>query len=123
MIVASIPLGDACPINLRGLPLGVMWRVYIPERPGFASRGLHSTGTPGWVLQAAVVTAAAVVIVPLLLLLAAAVLAGLVVLVTFGAIARLLMVVRVMWFRLTAWSGGQGWPQGGRRNVRVVNRR
>ena len=78
---------------------------------------------PSWVVQAAVVTAAVVVIVPLLLLLAAAVLAGLVVLVTFGAIARLLTVVRVMWFRLAAWGGGQGWSQGGRRNVRVVTRR
>ncbi len=76
-------------------------------------------GWPRWVTMTALVAATLILVIPLVALLIAAAIVGLVVFVTLGVIAQLILLVRVVWMKLT---GGQvrTWPDDGRRNVRVI---
>ncbi|MEE9211400.1 MAG: hypothetical protein V3U29_01980 [Phycisphaeraceae bacterium] len=97
-----------------------MWRVYVREHPTFGSWYHRIERQPGWVSRIAVTAAVLVVVVPLVLLALAAITVGLVVFVTLGLIAQLVVMVRGVFVRGGMPSVASGASGGGRRNVRVL---
>jgi len=80
----------------------------------------RATGRPGWVAKASLIAAGLVVAVPLVLLALAGLIVGIVVFVTLGLIAQIIMSVGLLidgLFKPAAGSGADG-----RRNVRVIDR-
>jgi hypothetical protein len=95
-----------------------MWRADFTTNQGLNRLFERATGRPGWVAKASLIAAGLVVAVPLVLLALAGLIVGIVVFVTLGLIAQIIMSVGLLLdglFKSPAASDG-------RRNVRVIDR-
>lgn len=95
-----------------------MWQTDFSTKHGVNRAFEQVTGRPGWVAKASLLAAGLVVVVPLVLLALAGLIVGIVVFVTLGLIAQIILSTGMLLDGLFKGSGGSD----GRRNVRVIDR-
>jgi uncharacterized BrkB/YihY/UPF0761 family membrane protein len=96
----------------------MMWRTDFNTKHGVNHVFEQVTGRPGWVGKASLLAAGLVVVVPLVLLALAGLIVGIVVFVTLGLIAQIIMSVGMLLDGLFKSPTGSD----GRHNVRVIDR-
>ena len=94
-----------------------MWRVRSGSNPWPGRWVGYAVSQPSWVTRLALIAMVLVVVVPLAMLALAGLAVGLVVFVTLGLVARVVMMVRSALGRLRPTGRGDG-----RNNVRVIDR-